>query len=85
MNQSFYIKLDDQFYLYIDDRYLRCTYTTNSQNEDVCIVSNDDDFEISITGNRAFDTFIKIQEFLHENNTIHWQYLVGELGMKQYG
>ena len=85
MNQSFYIKLDDQFYLYIDNRYLHCTYTTTTQNEDICIISNDDDFEISVTGNKAFEAFIKIQEFLHENKTIPWKYLVDELGMKQYG
>lgn len=86
MNQSFYIKMKDTCYLYIDEKYLLCSYTiTDTDNDEICIISNEDDFEISITGYKAFSTFINIQEKIHEDLVLSWEYLIGELGMTQYG
>ena len=86
MNQSFYIKMKDTCHLYIDEKYLLCSYTrTDTTNDEICIISNEDDFEISITGYKAFNTFINIQEKIHEDLVLSWEYLIGELGMTQYG
>jgi len=85
LNQSFYIKMKDTFYLYIDEKYLLCSYTTTDTNDEICTISNEDDFAISITGYKAFNTFINIQEKIYEDIVLSWEYLVSELGMTQYG
>lgn len=84
MNQAFYIKMDTPGHWYIDEKYLRCMYCKDDNNEDMCHLGTDDDFELSVTGPCAFGVFVKLQELIYEKETVSHDELL-TLGFRQYG
>lgn len=81
MMKHCYIRMSDEWYIYIDNRYLEVTLCENDDGVLMCHVAGNDDVEVSYTGPDAEDKF---NALLDVSGSVDFGYLL-QLGLKQYG